>query len=122
VILSTGTRTDRHFGWTDTGFFFGANMREAVQDYEDALEDLPEVFLGLNWRLYSIQETFRVWGTQPSRIVLTERAERVMSEGDFQSLAAASIISRAKFIVVGRMGRSFHHFAGDLPTGGTLRG
>jgi hypothetical protein len=121
VILSTGTRTDRHFGWTDTGFFFGANMREAIQDYEDALEDLPEVFLGLNWRLYSIQETIRVLGTRPSRIVMTQRAMSVATDRDFATVSGTVWASSlTKFIVIRRNWDwcdrfSFH--AGDIPEG-----
>lgn len=62
-------------GWTDECIFLGSNHREAWQDLEDAMHDLPELFIGLNVRVVSsVGSPMTVHGRTPARIVITRRA------------------------------------------------
>lgn len=61
-------------GYTDFLAFVGLNQREAEQDVEDWMRRAPELFLGYNVRVFSVEQFHRFHGLRISAYIMTDRA------------------------------------------------
>lgn len=99
--MTTHRRTSRGIdkGYTDELVLLGADQRETQNFLDYLLLDHPEVLVGYNVRLVSIQDARALYGRRPSAYIVSPLARR---HQHVRRLAALAILQAACHIAGGR--------------------